>query len=160
MANLGGAADAAAAIVNINTMEEYLERTIGVTNQGMRNKLVTNGFTDLDALVRMKESNVEAACHAIRKTTGPAASREVSVVTQKRLEMLVSHVHYMCITKGNLYPGTNETRTNEISFFGSKIHSLSGKNERDPTKKSHSCRVSEPDLQIFVRRMTVEPLPE
>ena len=98
----GGAAAVAAAIVNINTMEEYLERTIGVTNQGMRNKLVTNGFTDLDALVRMKESNVKAACHAIRKTTGPAASREVSMVTQKRLEMLVSHVHYMYITNRTL----------------------------------------------------------
>ena len=89
----GGAAAVAAAIVNINTMEEYLERTIGVTNQGMRNKLVTNGFTDLDALVRMKGSDVEAACHAIRKTTGPAASREVSMVIQKRLERLVFYVH-------------------------------------------------------------------
>ena len=105
MANIGGAAGAgaaAAAVVNINTMEEYLERTIGVTNQGMRNKLVTNGFTGLDALVRMKESNVEATCQAIRKTTGPAASREVSMVIQKRLEMLVSHVHYMYITNRTL----------------------------------------------------------
>ena len=50
MANLGGAGAGAAAVADINTMEEYLERTIGVTNQGMRNKLVTNGFTDLDAL--------------------------------------------------------------------------------------------------------------
>ena len=57
-------------------MEEYLGRTIGVPNQGMRNKLVTNGFTDFDALVRMKKSDVEDACQAIRKTTGPAASRE------------------------------------------------------------------------------------
>ena len=102
MANLGGAAAGAAAIVNINTMEEYLEGTIGVSNQGMRNKLVTNGFTDLDALVRMKESDVETACHAIRKTTGPAASREVSMVIQKRLEMLVSYVHYSYITNRTL----------------------------------------------------------
>ena len=87
---------------NITTMHEYLEQVIGVTNQGMRNKLVTNGFTDLDALVRMKESNVDAACQAIRKTTGPAASREVSMVIQKRLEMLVSHVHYMYITDRTL----------------------------------------------------------
>ena len=63
MANLGGAAGAgAAAVVNINTMEEYLERTIGVTNQGMRNKLVTNGFTDLAALVTMDKERVEQTC--------------------------------------------------------------------------------------------------
>ena len=45
----GGAAAAAAAIVNINNMDEHLDRTIGVANQGMGNKLITNGFTDLDA---------------------------------------------------------------------------------------------------------------
>ena len=75
MANQGGAAGAAAvaaAIVNINTMDEHLERTIGVANQGMRNKLITNGFTDLDAIVRLKRSDVKEACLAIRKTTGPA----------------------------------------------------------------------------------------
>ena len=73
-------------------------RTIGVTNQGTRNKLVTNGFTDFDALVRMKKSDVKETCLAIGKTTGPAQSREVSMVILKRLEMLVSHVHCMCIT--------------------------------------------------------------
>ena len=96
----GGAAAVAAAIVNINNMDEYLERTIGVDNQGMRNKLITNGFTDLDALVRKKRSGVKEACLAIRKTTGPAASREISMVIQERLEsgdvgVLCSlHVHH------------------------------------------------------------------
>ena len=69
MANQGeaaGAAAVAAAIVNINNMDEYLERTIGVANQGMRDKLITNGFTDLDALVRKKRSGVKEACLAIR----------------------------------------------------------------------------------------------
>ena len=84
---------------NIAAVEEHLKRVIGVANQGMRNKLVTNGFTDFDALVWMKKSDVEAACQAIRKTTGPAASGEVSMVIQRGLEMLVSHVHHMCITK-------------------------------------------------------------
>ena len=42
------------------------------------------------------------------------------------------------LTQGNLCPGTNETRMNEISFLAPKIHSLSSKNERDPFKKSHS----------------------
>ena len=68
MANQGGAAGAAAvaaAIVIINNMDEYLERTIGVANQGMRNKLITNGFTDLDALVRKKRKDVDKACVAI-----------------------------------------------------------------------------------------------
>ena len=55
----GGAAAVAAAIVNINNMDEHLERTIGVANQGMRNKLITNGFTDLDAIVKMKRSDVK-----------------------------------------------------------------------------------------------------
>ena len=100
MAGAGGAA--AAAMVNINTMDEHLERTIGVANQGMRNKLITNGFTDLDALVRKKRNGVKEACLAIRKTTGPAASREISMVIQERLEMLVSYVHYMCITNRTL----------------------------------------------------------
>ena len=102
MDNQGGAAAVAAAIVNINNMDEYLERTIGVANQGMRNKLITNGFTDLDAIVRMKRSDVKETCLAIRKTTGPAASREVSMVIQKRLEMLVSYVHYIYITNRTL----------------------------------------------------------
>ena len=92
----------AAAIVNINTMDEHLERTTGVANQGMRNKLVTNGFTDFDAIVSVKRSDVKEACLAIRKTAEPAQSREVSMVIQKRLEMLVSHVHHMCITNRTL----------------------------------------------------------
>ena len=106
MANQGGAAGAAAvaaAIVNINNMDECLERTIGVANQGMRNKLITNGFTDLDAIVvRLERGDVKEACLAIRKTTGPAASREISMVIQERLEMLVSYVHYMYITNRTL----------------------------------------------------------
>ena len=111
MANLGGAdgaAAVAAAIVNINNMDEYLERTIGVTNPGMRNKLITNGFTDLDALVRKKKKDVDKACLAIRKTTGPVASREISMVIQERLEMLVSYVHYMYITNRTLDYNTAE----------------------------------------------------
>ena len=83
---------------NIATVEEHLEQVIGVTNQGMRNKLVANGFTDFDALVRMKKSDVKDTCLAIRKTAGRAASGEVSMVIQRRLEMLVSHVHCMHIT--------------------------------------------------------------
>ena len=104
----GGAAAAAAAIVNTNNMDEHLERTIGVANQGMGNKPVTNSFTDLDATVTLKRSDVKEACLAIRKTTGPAASREVSMVIQKRLEMLVSYVHYIHITNRTLDYNTAE----------------------------------------------------
>ena len=57
---------------------------------------MTNGFTSFDALGRMKKKNVEATCQAIGKTGGPAANKEGSMVIQKGLEMLVSHVHYMC----------------------------------------------------------------
>ena len=98
----GGAAAAAAAIVNINNMDEHLDRTIGAANQGMRNKLIANGFTDLDAIVRLERGDVKEACLAIRKTTGPAASREISMVIQERLEMLVSYVHYVHITNRTL----------------------------------------------------------
>ena len=40
---------AAAAPANMN---EYLEQTLGVTNEGMRNKLRDFGFRTLDGLVK------------------------------------------------------------------------------------------------------------
>ena len=85
---------------NITTMHEYLEQVIGVTSHGMRNGLIENGFTDLDALVTMDKERVEQTCSTIGKsTTGPAATREVSMVVQSRLVKLVAHAKYMCITQ-------------------------------------------------------------
>ena len=50
---------------NINTMHEYLEQVIGVTSHGMRNRLIENGFTDLDVLVTMDKERVEQTCSTI-----------------------------------------------------------------------------------------------
>ena len=66
----------------------------------MRNRLIENGFTDLDVLVTMDKERVEQTCSTIRKsTTGPAATREVTMVTQSRLVNLVAHAKYMYITQ-------------------------------------------------------------
>ena len=137
MANQGGAAGAAAvaaAIVIINNMDEYLERTIGVANQGMRNKLITNGFTDLNALVRKKRSGVKEACLAIRKTTGPAPSREISMVIQERLEMLMSYVHYMYITNRTLdYNTANLDVLQSVSTWMDQLGDAQMKKQFRPT---------------------------
>ena len=43
-------ADAPAAIA---TMDAYLEQTLGVANQGMRDKIVAAGFTNMDVLISL-----------------------------------------------------------------------------------------------------------
>ena len=81
-------------------MHEHLEQVIGVTSHGMRNRLKENGFTDLDVLVTMDRERVEQTCSTIRKsTTGPAATREVTVAIQSRLVKLVAHAKCMHITQ-------------------------------------------------------------
>ena len=68
---------AAAAPANMN---EYLEQTLGVTNEGMRNKLHDSGFRTLDALVNKPKDFARQACQTIRKSrTGNAGTREVTM---------------------------------------------------------------------------------
>ena len=45
-----------AAPVAIATMDAYLEQTLGVANQGMRDKIVAAGFTNMDVLVKKADT--------------------------------------------------------------------------------------------------------
>ena len=81
-------ADAAApAIAN---MDEYLENTLGFTNNGMREKIIAAGFTNLTALVKKPDTFAHQACQTVRKSsTGQAASKDVTMAVEEALSKLV-----------------------------------------------------------------------
>ena len=80
----------AAAAAPANPMDQFLEVDLGIDNQGMRDKIRAAGFVSLDALVKKPTGFAHKACQSIRKsTTGPAASRDVTMTTEEKLAQLV-----------------------------------------------------------------------
>ena len=91
-------ADAAAPA--IATMDAYLEQTLGVANQGMRDKIVAAGFTNMDVLVKKADTFAHQACQTVRKSsTGQAASKDVTMAVEEALSKLVLVCKYRYITQ-------------------------------------------------------------
>ena len=80
----------AATAVPADPMDQFLEVDLGIDNKGMRNKIRAAGFVSLDALVKKPTDFAHKACQSIRKsTTGPAASRDVTMASEEKLAQLV-----------------------------------------------------------------------
>ena len=91
-------AAAAAAPVVMNDMNAYLEQTLGIGVQGIRQKIIGAGFTNLDVLVKKDDKFAHYACQTIRKSsTGPAQHRDVTMAVEEHLKQLVkySKLRYM-----------------------------------------------------------------
>ena len=92
--------EADAAVPAIATMDGYLENTLGFTNNGMREKIIAAGFTNLTALVKKPDTFAHQACQTVRKSsTGQAASKDVTMALEEALSRLVLFAKYSYITQ-------------------------------------------------------------
>ncbi len=67
-------------------MDEYLERTLSVNVQGLRQKLIAQGLTDLLALIVKHKDFIKTTCKNIRKSsTGHANTREITDDLERNL---------------------------------------------------------------------------
>jgi len=86
------AEDGAAAPAVINDMNDYLEQTLGIGVQGIRQKIIGAGFTTLDVLVKKDDNFTHYACQTVRKSgTGPAQHKEVTMTIEGYLKQLVMY---------------------------------------------------------------------
>jgi hypothetical protein len=83
-------------------MQGFLQNVIGVANANMRQHLLTSGFPNLDNLHEQDDDYAKNVCNVVRKMSGkPAtfAERNVSVLIETRLKVLVHWCRYMYITQ-------------------------------------------------------------
>jgi hypothetical protein len=70
------------------TMDAYLQVTLRITNANMREKIMAEGYSSLDVLVKKDEDWVRELRISIKKSsTGNAASRDVTLAHEERLVM-------------------------------------------------------------------------
>jgi hypothetical protein len=70
------------------TMDAYLQVTLRINNANIREKIMAEGYTSLDALVKKDKDWVRDLRISIkRSSTGNAASREVTLAHEESLVM-------------------------------------------------------------------------
>ncbi len=78
----------AAAIV-INDMEDYLIERLDVLNNTLRNRILDEGFEDMESLVQKDEDWVKDACTSVRKSGGADATRRITANLRQNMIALV-----------------------------------------------------------------------
>jgi hypothetical protein len=69
-------------------MDAYLQVTLSIVNANMREKIMAEGYSSLDVLVKKDKDWVRELRISIKKSsTGNAASRDVTLVHEERLVM-------------------------------------------------------------------------
>jgi hypothetical protein len=80
------------------TMDAYLEQTLGFAIQGMREKIISEGFRDLDRLVKRDKEWVKSLRLSIKKSaTGQAIAKNITIEQGELLYMTVlwARVRYL-----------------------------------------------------------------
>ena len=80
-------------------MRFYLEHTVQLTRPGMRDLIVANGFNSARALITKKAEFVSKMCTYMRKSTGAALDRNVTVETEQRLPRLQLYTKFCYMTQ-------------------------------------------------------------
>ena len=96
------AADAAALCLMFAPMSDYLENTLGVDNVIMRSRLIRSGFKLPDTVATKKTTWVKSVCYTIRKQTGNAVTKEISMELEENLDWFVKWCIYMYLTQRQL----------------------------------------------------------
>ncbi len=79
----------AAPAVVINDMEDYLIERLDVFNNTLRNRILDEGFEDMESLVQKDEDWVKDACTSVRKSGGADATRRITANLRQNLIALV-----------------------------------------------------------------------
>ena len=96
------AAEAAALCLQFQPMSDYLENTLGVDNVIMRSRLIRSGFKLPDTVATKKITWVKSVCYTIRKQSGTAVTKEISMELEENLDWFVKWCIYMYLTQRNL----------------------------------------------------------
>ncbi len=75
----------AAAPVVINDMEDYLIERFDVLNNTLRNRILDEGYDDMESLVTQTEDWVKDACTSVRKSGGPDATKHITANLRQTL---------------------------------------------------------------------------
>jgi hypothetical protein len=78
-------------------MDEYLEEVLDIDNEHVRTKIIHEGFRSLDILVKKDEAWVKALRQSIKKSTGNAAARDITLEHEEGLvkTMLWAKLRYI-----------------------------------------------------------------
>jgi hypothetical protein len=90
-----------AAVAAPVTMDVYLQVTLRITNNSLREKIIDEGYESLEELVRKDKQWVKSLRLSIKKGTGNTASR---AITLKHEESLVNTMLWVS------YPTPNDLR--------------------------------------------------
>ncbi len=115
----------------VNTINQFLEHRVGVTNANMRDRIARAGHSDLVSLVKKEPDFANKVCAVVRKSTGGnAANKDVSVNVEEGLGMLILYARYMYMVQRTLDFGL--ATLDNLDDIGSWFNQL-GKNQ--PTGK-------------------------
>ena len=93
-------------------MRLYLENTVQITRDGMRDLIIDNGYNSSRALITKKDDFVSKMCFYIRKSAGTAAERpdkNITVETDHRLSRLQLFTKYCYMTERDVDLTTGPT---------------------------------------------------
>ena len=107
----------AALIAQHQAMSDYLQNTLQVTNLAMRARIIRSGFKEPDTIATKKTSWVKNVCHTIRKQTGPAATKEISMELEENLDWFVKWCIYMYLTQRALALGQATLANLRIGWY-------------------------------------------
>jgi hypothetical protein len=112
-----------AAVAEPNSMNQVLSQVIGITRQNMRTYIRNNGFDTLDQLVTRKEEFARKACQNVRKQQGGNdADKNVTMVMEENLQMLILFVNFMYLVQRPLdYQEVTTQRLEEIRDYCSQL---------------------------------------
>jgi hypothetical protein len=83
-------------------MSVFLENVAKMPNPMMRHKGITSGFKDLEELAKKNPEHAKLACDIIRKSTGTAAVKDISIEQQTILKRFIRWCTYTYLVEREL----------------------------------------------------------
>ena len=123
------------------TMPDVLQHVLGVTSQGMRNKLFAMGFRDLRSLVDKGDDYAHKVCTLVRKSAGgQPAEKNIPMLVEEDLKKLVRYcrINFLlqrALNYGDIYDEILE----EVNDFFEQLGD--DPNHEDVPKYSDKCNL-------------------
>jgi hypothetical protein len=118
---------AAAAVAVPVTMEAYLEVTLGIGNINVRTKIIHEGYRSLDILVKKDKAWVKSLRLSIKKSTGNAAARDITLEHEESLvkTMLWAKMRYLTQRPLTFAYATVDSITEVYDWYNAQEEELS-----------------------------------
>jgi hypothetical protein len=108
-------------------MDEYLEEVLDIANENVRTKIIHEGYRSLDILVKKDKAWVKSLRLSIKKSTGNAAARDITLEHEESLvkTMLWAKMRYLTQCPLTYADATVDSITEVYDWYNAQEEELS-----------------------------------